>query len=104
VHLPSTSISYTLSLHDALPISRETSLALLSSKEGASTFVSGPGDPGCTGAAAFGSKRKTQTLKCTFQSFHQRPRPVKKPGRHSRSEEHTSELQSRVDLVGRLSL
>src|SRR3970282_2004682 len=64
---PATTEIYTLSLHDALPISRPA-LSLVQLRDG-----SGPG---------------------RWRSGH---RPVR-----SRSEEHTSELQSHHDLVCRL--
>src|SRR5207247_2724972 len=64
---------YTLSLHDALPISRRSPPAALAPP---------PPPPGAG-----------------------RPSPRRpRAGRRTRSEEHTSELQSRVDLVCRLLL
>src|SRR5438105_9986057 len=68
----STTEIYTLSLHDALPISRHS--------------WSGP-KPGLLRHA---------------RVHH--PRLESRPLSHGRSEEHTSELQSRVDLVCRLLL
>src|SRR5438067_7182871 len=70
---PTTEI-YTLSLHDALPISRGSTRA--------SGKRSEPTIPGVTGC----------------------PRPGARSFRSIRSEEHTSELQSRFDLVCRLLL
>src|SRR5699024_12723812 len=63
---------YTLSLHDALPISTASSLPRL--------WDSNPSTPWCKQEACFCS------------------------GPPARSEEHTSELQSRFDLVCRLLL
>src|SRR5579884_1977288 len=60
---------YTLSLHDALPISHATPLRRLGAPSG--------------------------------RTAHLAPRPTRPPGR---SEEHTSELQSRGHLVCRLLL
>src|SRR5438105_15148555 len=68
---PATTEIYTLSLHDALPISR--------------------------GAV----KRRVLAIRLDFFGQHQ-CKCI--PHTHTRSEEHTSELQSRVDLVCRLLL
>src|SRR5438067_2425556 len=68
---PTTPENYTLSLHDALPISRASSP--LSCRQPA---LSGPAGPDPSSAS----------------------------GSPPRSEEHTSELQSRFDLVCRLLL
>src|SRR5437868_13027612 len=70
----STTETYTLSLHDALPIST-------------------------TGHAGVPARS------CRCGAFPARGRPPRGPGaRRARSEEHTSELQSRFDLVCRLLL
>src|SRR5438105_15243297 len=68
-NVPATTDIYTLSLHDALPISL------------GERHPDEPGHAACRRPPA--------------------PRPL---GRRPRSEEHTSELQSRVDLVCRLLL
>src|SRR5438105_6215002 len=57
----------------------------------------------------FRSSRQRPRGRCPRGGRHARPRPgeaqPERPGRRSRrSEEHTSELQSRVDLVCRLLL
>src|SRR5438105_12631525 len=65
---------YTLSLHDALPISRSPGL--------------------CAAPISNPWRRASRTRR--------EPRPMR--GSRWRSEEHTSELQSRVDLVCRLLL
>src|SRR3712207_8134640 len=75
---------YTLSLHDALPISSSTRLA----RSSAPTTSA----PASSASAALGPWAKTATLTSL-------PSPL---GR--RSEEHTSELQSRQYLVCRLLL
>src|SRR3712207_7135028 len=79
---------YTLSLHDALPIStrRTKAAATDRSAEGAGRLA---GDRRCGTTAVTGS--------CPAI-------PVSLLGRHQRSEEHTSELQSRQYLVCRLLL
>src|SRR2546429_3924940 len=68
---------YTLSLHDALPISARFTTACC---------VATPGEPGRDSSAAAGWPKVT------------------KPAASQRSEEHTSELQSRLHLVCRLLL
>src|SRR5699024_12422377 len=74
-----TTHSSTLSLHDALPICRRTGTAT-----GSST--------GMTTSRPAGSSARTRTG------------PTGRTGGPPRSEEHTSELQSRFDLVCRLLL
>src|SRR5438105_11157130 len=73
---PTTDI-YTLSLHDALPISSTRSASRRSSRR----------------ARAPSASSTMQASRATWM-----------PSWPSRSEEHTSELQSRVDLVCRLLL
>src|SRR5438105_6699739 len=75
---------YTLSLHDALPISATPR------SRGALRCVSTPSTPGAASAAlvSISRMRPLAIVLCT----------------RTRSEEHTSELQSRVDLVCRLLL
>src|SRR2546422_8531685 len=70
---------YTLSLHDALPISRRGAL-----------------EAGC---AAGQTLAPTAAARATTGQQYRSPRT-----RSSRSEEHTSELQSRLHLVCRLLL
>src|SRR5438105_5183973 len=77
-HTATTEI-YTLSLHDALPISQRPHRSLAAAPR-FPTVCPPPGDP-----------RRNRTPRCA-------------PRRRPRSEEHTSELQSRVDLVCRLLL
>src|SRR5688572_31589804 len=73
---------YTLSLHDALPISPSTSPTATSRRRGASS-----------------SSRIPPDTSSTPGTWRLAPRP-----RTSRSEEHTSELQSQSNLVCRLLL
>src|SRR5260370_20271433 len=74
---------YTLSLHDALPISR------LSGRPRPSASKPGPSAPGC---------------RCPGGPVHGRGRGVTSASPGMRSEEHTSELQSHLNLVCRLLL
>src|SRR2546422_4889699 len=69
---------YTLSLHDALPIYRNLDVRR------------GPGRNQSNSSVCGGSGRKRKM--------------AARGGRHGRSEEHTSELQSRLHLVCRLLL
>src|SRR2546429_7137941 len=78
---PATPEIYTLSLHDALPISAH------------SLWRS-------TRTTAVATKPKTTVSQPMLRSVC---RPIEPPAR-SRSEEHTSELQSRLHLVCRLLL
>src|SRR5207249_11073155 len=94
---------YTLSLHDALPISGTFDVV------GDTSFLSNLGGPatinntgsflksGGTGSTAIGpafNNNGTLNVQSGTMSFYS--------GGDSRSEEHTSELQSRFDLVCRL--
>src|SRR3712207_8172114 len=85
----STTKIFTLSLHDALPISPPSSgAAARPSGSGSAPPARGrtPGRPVCAPPAT------------------SRPHPLRAPRRRPRSEEHTSELQSRQYLVCRLLL
>src|SRR5207249_6345224 len=77
-----TPVSYTLSLHDALPISRIPALII------------------CTPSPRFGVSTTTVVSATAATSSSDWPTPTVS----RRSEEHTSELQSRFDLVCRLLL
>src|SRR5690349_23841732 len=81
---PATTELYTLSLHDALPISRW------------STPVVSP-------ARGWSSPRTTMSPRSTAR-WPSAPRTAPSWSPIRRSEEHTSELQSRRDLVCRLLL
>src|SRR5207249_5099281 len=94
---------YTLSLHDALPISESDptptfDLSGLSCNDGASATAS---------TVSLVDRKATfhldpgETVTCTFTNRQRGTIIVKKI---TRSEEHTSELQSRFDLVCRLLL
>src|SRR5207247_9230519 len=83
--------TYTLSLHDALPIWRHT--ALLRRVAG----FTGAADPGYEHRPGDVLQRRLAPLSPSLSH-----RPLRRWPR--RSEEHTSELQSRVDLVCRLLL
>src|SRR5438105_10195527 len=87
VRAPSTDI-YTLSLHDALPIYLAQVALLLG--VGAVADDRGPAQADAQDVGA----EQGQSVAAQLQH----------PGRRPRSEEHTSELQSRVDLVCRLLL
>src|SRR5699024_11886109 len=84
---------YTLSLHDALPI--------CASQAGVTSVISGNGGNGVTRYADIISKGGSGVR------FY-KPTDTRILGRYlnnrNRSEEHTSELQSRFDLVCRLLL
>src|SRR5206468_12188652 len=87
---PATPHLYPLSLHDALPISASTSIT--------------PGSP-----PAGGRSRRCRSCPASYSSTGARSptsrcRRAPIPRATRRSEEHTSELQSRSDLVCRLLL
>src|SRR5207253_8847698 len=77
---------YTLSLHDALPISADQDR----------------GERGVAPAHALAAARDVRGRLEVLGTEH-RPQPAE-PGHHVRSEEHTSELQSRGHIVCRLLL
>src|SRR5690242_21489424 len=84
---------YTLSLHDALPIFGSSALrgASFLTARGAGPVLSSVGGPGIAESAD------------DILAPNDRPRiPLLKPPWIDRSEEHTSELQSHVNLVCRL--
>src|SRR5699024_12252800 len=85
---------YTLSLHDALPISRPA----LAAPEALPPWARRCGR--CAAGGNCGS-RAPGPGRCTA---HRWPPETCGAGRPWRSEEHTSELQSRFDLVCRLLL
>src|SRR5438874_7984740 len=84
---PATTAIYTLSLHDALPISLFPKITLTGLVGFASTALSSLFTGGAFGASA--------TANAAYTIFN---------AGAGRSEEHTSELQSRRDLVCRLLL
>src|SRR5207249_10897436 len=85
---------YTLSLHDALPILMSSSRAAISiiMPTQNAAFATSSSVLGPAGMRRFSMRR------CALPSV------TPKQGRFHRSEEHTSELQSRFDLVCRLLL
>src|SRR5436305_9844888 len=87
-----TTVIYTLSLHDALPISRSAPRPLATRRAS-----------GGTRAARAASRRAARTGRGPTRPGNT---PRTRPGRRAggRSEEHTSELQSRPHLVCRLLL
>src|SRR5206468_13008353 len=92
---PSTPVISTLSLHDALPIFHAGSPR--------------PDDRPLHGRPARGGHRGGRDHDDLRHGAHPRDRGAQGAGRHAtrdpvRSEEHTSELQSRSDLVCRLLL
>src|SRR5438876_8859321 len=82
---------YTLSLHDALPISAEVEVAVVPAERGIAVELDLQG----------GHPRARPPL---VRAQHHGHGPVQVPRRCHRSEEHTSELQSPVHLVCRLLL
>src|SRR3712207_7760355 len=85
---------YTLSLHDALPISGRRT---------------GRRRRGCRKRGTSGSRRRRRCCRrraaaCRPRAPRRRGQPPSERGSRSRSEEHTSELQSRQYLVCRLLL
>src|SRR5207249_10298081 len=96
LHDPATTGRYTLSLHDALPISRENGNGVARGQYGAADErpeLRGRLDGNDAGPSGCGDSHGP------VEGFvHDRGRSAE------RSEEHTSELQSRFDLVCRLLL
>src|SRR5690606_41344693 len=101
VHASSTTQSYTLSLHDALPICRKPFSELAQAAEGGSAVLVNLSRYRCDALVVIGERAVTVPL------------PKADPGiaadkasalLTARSEEHTSELQSRENLVCRLLL
>src|SRR5206468_6667220 len=95
----STTASYTLSLHDALPICRDRGEPAPAAHRGDRPLLPAPGRPrDPTRGEPRGDRRAAR----------RRPDPAHRDlrgqRRGDRSEEHTSELQSRSDLVCRLLL
>src|SRR5690242_21427710 len=90
---------YTLSLHDALPISRhETHVE--------ADLLPAPGQqpPGEGGIGAAGPRIGAAGPKAPQRERQQQGGTQHAPAERPRSEEHTSELQSHVNLVCRLLL
>src|SRR5439155_24879038 len=102
--LPSTTEIYTLSLHDALPISRTNAPAprrtCLSNGQGARASRAS-GRPACSQASRPPSSWAT-LVKPSAASLEAACAERLPERQRQRSEEHTSELQSRGHLVCRL--
>src|SRR5690606_39797259 len=101
---PPPTVLYTLSLHDALPISRLICEPISRACAGSASIP--PPIPACTSRSA-ASSPTTATTACTPTDPTTREgRTTRTCGRRAstatRSEEHTSELQSRENLVCRL--
>src|SRR5690606_40400455 len=99
-----TSAIYTLSLHDALPISRKRSTPSPPAKRGAARSSSRrPPLPASPAGGSFGSLAASRPYPRSAATTASRPASTA-GGRSpdGRSEEHTSELQSRENLVCRL--
>src|SRR3712207_7302969 len=82
---------YTLSLHDALPILRASTTSIRSCSTSKSRFRRS-------------LRRRPRQRRARQLRPSRRPTFKRSPGRSGRSEEHTSELQSRQYLVCRLLL
>src|SRR5207249_6972189 len=95
-----TSTIYPLSLHDALPIFRGARDEVLEQQRGRQDLL--PPPPRLRVQRGVGEEERTQERQ---GDAHRADQEVL-PGRlqRARSEEHTSELQSRFDLVCRLLL
>src|SRR5438874_5676112 len=91
--------SYPLSLHDALPICNafDAGVATAFTLQVVEPHLNGPG--GDVPIIVHDTKRGRTEVICG-----QGPAPAKATIAHYRSEEHTSELQSRRDVVCRLLL
>src|SRR5699024_12336960 len=92
-HPPSTTYTYTLSLHDALPILRP------SVQQPQPMVASDPATTAATNVTQTDPKNISQSAPTPLQISSESPLAAQ-----TRSEEHTSELQSRFDLVCRLLL
>src|SRR5690606_39603730 len=98
-HDPAPSEIYTLSLHDALPIFRKLGPPPRQLAELMLVYV----ENGVEFTNQFGDIN--ETFYSSLESvYHQTLKLLKKEGLLLRSEEHTSELQSRENLVCRLLL
>src|SRR5690606_39976833 len=92
---------HTLSLHDALPIWASNSSSVISSL---SALTDAAGDA-ATGGATFAAGSPCKASRSFSNSSSvMSPSPLTAASPTARSEEHTSELQSRENLVCRLLL
>src|SRR5699024_12382571 len=96
---PSTTVIHTLSLHDALPICSPPRFMMRSTRERRFCAVAAL-RASASGSSAFPVACRRRRLQADhFCLTHSQAKAT-----CSRSEEHTSELQSRFDLVCRLLL
>src|SRR5206468_11681815 len=96
---PSTPVISTLSLHDALPICAQFRPVFQDEARDSANFVV------FWSSHAFQSNEVAPEIEAFRQNLLTKPEmPDGKFWRNARSEEHTSELQSRSDLVCRLLL
>src|SRR5204863_9192387 len=95
----STTEIYTLSLHDALPIWPTAPNRYRAWKERWSSI-----DGGATLRSRFVVERSQRSVRTRDMKNRREPPEFRDLRRRVRSEEHTSELQSRRDLVCRLLL
>src|SRR5207247_4314354 len=95
---------YTLSLHDALPISEISAMILRALKARAEAVLLGPVRRAVITVPAYFSDAQRQATRDAGEiAGLEVVRILNEPTAAAlRSEEHTSELQSRVDLVCRL--
>src|SRR5690606_41043511 len=99
LHHTTTTQIYTLSLHDALPISEKEQVIM------ATTTATTDGKTGTGTGTTTDTKRHSSTI--LYQQISRNGSttgPITAFNNGSRSEEHTSELQSRENLVCRLLL
>src|SRR5207253_10620313 len=97
--VPATSATYPLSLHDALPI-----LWLPSVTASGGVGYAGPGEQNFL-TSSFSQSVSTWSSSYSFLlEWTLNGQTISQPGLKKRSEEHTSELQSRGHLVCRLLL
>src|SRR5690606_39758813 len=97
---PATTETYPLSLHDALPIYRIAAYSTASSRAASRWSKVRPRSP----SESIHAARKVSRCALVSLSTNERGMTLAFPGTRPRSEEHTSELQSRENLVCRLLL
>src|SRR5207249_10388316 len=101
-HGPASTVIYTLSLHDALPISRRASSSRRSPRP--ALAVSTPSRSRARWWTRPISRARARSLRAPVTPLLRPPDVAARRRAEHRSEEHTSELQSRFDLVCRLLL
>src|SRR5690606_42124495 len=98
INNPATPHIYTLSLHDALPISRSSGI------EQACRFQTSLQGWGYKSDRYRCSERSSYSCRRASSTYFRNPSGITCTSSFKRSEEHTSELQSRENLVCRLLL